>query len=338
MSYSRVCLYDGMGRFMTEVETAVKRSWVLNDYGKCEFSLGVNDEKCRGDYLRYGNFVVVEHERLPVWGGMVDPPRKWDGVSVAVTAYGGCYGWVYRRMAAPRVLSGSAGSIFRQLVEASNAESPTLVRVGDVFAGGESFEREFDTSAIYDHVMELVADSGEDFDVAPVVDGGRLWFGAHWRKQLGVFCGLALEEGHNLEEGSGLTERGRIYNDVVGYGSGSTWESKETARVFDDVSRTRYGVRQVSRSMNTNVPGTVRAQAVGFLAGVKGAEVVPDLGVLDVGGAWGDLRVGNVVGLRLLNMGFNGGGVGFDGKVRILGMRYEDGDGAVSVKCEVYDG
>ena len=69
---SRVSIYDKSGQWLTEVNTTFNRVYKLNEFGIGSFTLSTDDDKCREDYLQFGNYVYIEHDKLPVWSGMIE--------------------------------------------------------------------------------------------------------------------------------------------------------------------------------------------------------------------------------------------------------------------------
>src|SRR5512144_1026498 len=78
---------------------ATPRNWVLNGYGRCEFSLSTADPKCTLRNFQFGNLIHIEHipsvdengvttGKLPGWTGIILPPQTWDLGVAHITAYG----------------------------------------------------------------------------------------------------------------------------------------------------------------------------------------------------------------------------------------------------------
>ena len=72
---TRITLFNNSGEKLAEIDANVSRSWKLNEDGAGTFTMSTQDTKAIIDYLEFGNFVYMEHDKLPIWGGMIDTPR-----------------------------------------------------------------------------------------------------------------------------------------------------------------------------------------------------------------------------------------------------------------------
>ena len=104
-------VFDRNGSPIGEINALYTCSWLLNAPGKLSFTLSVNDPKCREDFLRFGNLVLVLHDDLPAWGGVIDTPREWGDGNVRINAWGGEKLLDFRRGPVGRLLTGSGGDI-----------------------------------------------------------------------------------------------------------------------------------------------------------------------------------------------------------------------------------
>ena len=75
--YSRMSIYDKSGIYLTEIDADIDRTWKINDYGKATFTISKEDVKAVYEYIRFGNLIYIEHNKLPAWAGVIDPPRDW---------------------------------------------------------------------------------------------------------------------------------------------------------------------------------------------------------------------------------------------------------------------
>src|SRR4030042_6489085 len=89
MAVARVLVAERVGRILGGREPELGPvSWRLNDVGRLTMRLARADPKATEDNLRFGNRILVEFDNgLPNWGGIIDPPRHWDGLHIGARAY-----------------------------------------------------------------------------------------------------------------------------------------------------------------------------------------------------------------------------------------------------------
>jgi len=323
---SRIVIYDKSRTAIAEIEAAVRRTWELNKYQTAVFTLANEDAKAREAFVQFGNFIVVEHDKLGSWAGMIYTPREWGFREFEVTAYSAEFILSRRRGPTSETLQGSPGAVFRQIVDLANQSAPTLIRSGTIHEGGRTRKEPYNLENPYEAIKKLSEGCGQDWDVTPAFDaGGRLFFEANWYEKKGRTEQIRLEETLNMELGQRpLSEQGDIVNDLVGFGSGGTWESKSAVRLIDDTSAGEYGVMQDSKSFDPDEEGTIEENTRTELNQVKDPRRTFELSALDVGNLFYALRIGNRLPAKFVNVGFNPEGFGMETTVRILGMTYDD--------------
>src|SRR4030042_6367570 len=140
MAVARVLVADRVGRILAELEPELGPvSWRLNDVGRLTMRLARADPKAVEDNLRCGNRLLVEFDNgLPNWGGIIDPPRHWEGLHIEVTAYSAEHVLGWRRTDRGRYFTqASAGYMFERLILEANAVFDTGIVVGSTWTGGE---------------------------------------------------------------------------------------------------------------------------------------------------------------------------------------------------------
>lgn len=332
---SRVLIYNrDLTTAAAEVQASVERSWVLNEYGKAQFTLATSEAACNREVLRFGNYVAIEHDRLPTWCGVLYPPRTWGKGQVQATAYSMEFVLKYRRGPTQRVLSGTAGSIFEQMLALANQTADTFIRAGEVYGGGKTRQETVNLTKLYDEIRRVAKRAGNDWNVTAEIDElGRLAFSGNWYEQAGTELDWALHEGVNLEFGDQpLNEQGEIINDFVGFGPGASWESKGSYRAFDSESMAEFGVWQSAGALEAATPANIQQGAESKVRQNAYPRNTYQCTALDVGDTFYNLRVGNVVGLRYFTVGFQpASGVGVEARVRVLGMAYSDARNTVEL-------
>lgn len=325
----RVRIFDKQGFPVAEFRAAVERSWSLADEGRAAFTYPTRKtDVVNENVLRFGNWLLVENDYLPPWVGVIDTPRDFSPRVVAVHAYTPEHVFGWRRGPLEVKINGAAGAIFERLIALVNAPDPTVIRAGDIFRGGIAREETINPTPLSEDLSRIVERSGEEYHWRPVTDAnGRLVVYADWMSVVGSRTSALLHEGKgggNVEAvGNILVEDGEIFNDLLAYGDGQSWVSRPNAVVTDAASIAKYGVRQSAEEFSgvTNV-NTLRENAAEKIAQQKEPVRSFHLNALHVGDTFKYLQLGNVLSLRFENMGFTGGGLGYETNVRITAMAY----------------
>lgn len=334
---SRIQVFDRSGTALAEFEATCNRTWLLSDVSRAQVSLSVLDAKCRRDVIEFGNLVLVEHEKLPPWGGVIDTPRTWYGNgAVGVQMYSAEMLLSYRIAPLDVTVKGTAGEIMRQMLQLAQLEERLPVVEGQIDVSGSQRQETLNLTVILEEMQRVAKRAGGEFSMTPVVRGGRLFFELSYFASVGRETGFGLEEGHNLElTNRVLVEQGEIINDLVGYGDGASWSARPTQRVIDEASVGQYGRRQGAKNFSGNVTeGTLLDNAQTYVAQRREPQKTFDLTVPDVGLAWNRLRLGNILKVRLFSVGFSGSGFGYTGDVLIRGMEFNETQQKVRLICE----
>jgi hypothetical protein len=321
---SRVNIYSHYGKWLTEVDATFNRSWKLNDYGPATFTLSMQDAKCREDYLQFGNFVYVEHEKLPVWAGMIDTPRTWGHGSVTSTVYSAEYLLTCLITTRSTSAQGSHGAVFQALIEQTfNNDVGDIIKIGDIYGGGKSIKRTYYYNTLLDEIKKLCIDSGNDFDLQPEIDqNGRLFFSANWYEKRGMLKPFTLYDDINIKlSNTPLREQGRIGNKLRIYTTGATYESRGVAWRDDLVSVSKYGQRYLAQLQQGN---DLNANADALLVEHTYPRKTFDMTAIDSGDTYYQMRIGDQFPISCHSVGFSGSGFGVDEIVRVLQMRYEE--------------
>jgi len=337
---SIISIYDLDGAPIVEIEAATTVSYRLNGVGEANFVMSIWDEKCRQDVLEFGRLVVIRHEKLPMWSGPLDTPREWGGNMVTAKAYS-AERLLYFRHGRMQKLKGSAGEIFEKMITAANQEGDLLLRMGTVWTGGGSRQRELNYKDLLREMQELAEMSQNDFGIEPEIGAdGKLIYRAHWWEKRGIDCALGLKEGGdgaNLElDTKNLREQGEIWNDITGYGDGATWASRKIYRAEDAVSIRRFGRRQKPIWYNgVTEAATLKENVEGSLKELAWPRTTFPCNVLNVGDTWRMMGLGNRLPIEMPLCGFSAsGGVGTDARGRILAFSHGEAAHKVSVTID----
>jgi hypothetical protein len=345
---SSIKIFTPFGLPLTEIDADFERSWLLNKYGTGTFTMALTDSKATKENLGYGNLVLVEHPKLPPWLGTIEPPRKWGYGVITVNCFSVEFMLTNRICGHIQQFVGTPGNIFKQMIELSytgytaNSIESGLFKTGTIYAAGTSTTIVKPYIKVYDAVLQLTKDFGNDFDYTPVVDtAGKLSILYNWYKQLGTVRTDRLIENKNikLEPTDFVVEQGEIVNSVVVYGDGSTWTSRPIKGDNDIDSQGRYRFRAKVYA----VPGMTQAQATTTAAQYLKKSLEPrktyKLTVLDdliepEKSIFYNIRIGDTLTLDLYGTGFTGEGLGLSADVRVRGMSYKDSDNQLGLVCD----
>lgn len=333
---SRITIFDRFGTPLTEIEALTTRSWVLGGEGEASFVMATSDPKCKEAYLRYGNFLLIEHEELPNWCGVIEPERKWGYGKVEIRAF--TLERLLKNCGTPlQKMTGSAGTIFEQILQICNRQLDLPFSFGEIYRGGPQREESLGDQA-FEHVRRVRERSGHFWELKGWREGGFLKLWAEWKETIGSDSPIALIEGTNLALGDEiLAEYGPIWNDVIGLGDAMTEGTRLSARREDAESIRRYGRRSTAivfsgnRTLPTleqNTEEYLRTHAHPAMR-ISAAEVVHEGEIF----RW--LRVGNRFRVILQSVGFSGSGFGYEANARLIGMEYSDERDSVRVELEI---
>jgi hypothetical protein len=272
--------------------------------------------------LQYGNWLLVQSDSLPPWVGVIDTPREWSPRIVSVHAYTPEHVFGQRRGPLELKITGSAGTIFDKLLTRVNNEEKTVIVSGDIWRGGTQREETINPTPLSEDLERIYERSREEYTWRPETDdNGKLVVYADWVQRLGVDTTALLHEGKgggNIENLNNVfVEDGDIFNDILSYGDGLSWQSKPNVTVIDPPSGEKYGLRQTSLSNSgVTTTNTLRANGLDHLAQVKDTVKTFHVNALNVGDTYKFLQLGNSMVLRFENIGFGG----YETNVRIVGM------------------
>jgi hypothetical protein len=324
---SSIRIFDKTGVQIAEVDAVCNRSWLLNDVGKASFTLSIFDAKCRRDVLEFGNLVLIEHEKLPAWGGVIDTPRVWGQGTVTINAYSAEQLFKYRIGLQDQKVTGTTAILLRKVLEIAQNHGWLPVSAGIIEDDGIQREETINPTDLLDELKRICERAGGDFMMQPALDAnGRLYFVLNYYRSLRLDTQYVLKEGHNIALANrALSEQGEIINELLGYGDGVSWSSKPVYTGRNDASIAYYGLRQGSEYFQgvTQV-GSVQKNVEAQLAVKAYPRTTLDLQALDVGETWLNCRLGAVFAVELHSAGFYGTDIGYIGTARVYGMEFDE--------------
>jgi hypothetical protein len=350
---STLRIFDHAAKRPEYIESPVTpRSWVLNGYGKAEFTAGLNYLTTKfpareETVMQYGNLVFIEHipskdaagttgGKLPDWVGMILPDRNWNFGTLGATAYSAEAILTFRPMPLTKI-SGTPGDIFRQILGHARAiTQDVVIQPGIIEDVGEEFSDDLATSA-YDHIQKLCSRANMNWDVTGQIDSrGNLQLYANLYVRKGAQTRLEITKDNSEGGGPLLTEQGTPYNVIYAYSQASTKESRYFAIGRNEASIAKYG----ALATNVTFSGITDQTALANVAQLRADSSPPLLKLhrvaLDVGKTFDSIAAGNTVTVKDNTVGFKpGGGFGFEAQARILSLDYNDLSNKAPLNLEI---
>lgn len=317
------------GSPLTDIRASVQRSWLLKDIGQAVFSVAINSPKCLLEYLEYGNLLYIQHDTLPDWVGIIDTPRVWRNGYVEVYAYEPAMLLKYRYPPISYKFTGTPTEKFQMLIDAANTQSDTLMRVENNTVAGDATEEEYSAS-VYDHIKDLCAKYDAEWMTYPVITENRkLGIGIDFVPRVGVQTDMELAQGRNILYGDApFEESGELINAI----EAMTENSDAQITVVSQSVDAPYGLRALRQSFAGVGSDSLPAIAQNYLAKSKDPTIAAPMTVVDRGGLYSNLSIGNTMKYSYGKVGFSDGGLGVSRKVRIAGFRFNETNGT----CELF--
>jgi hypothetical protein len=338
---TQVRVFDRFGVPLVDLDCFARRSWKLNGMGKAIFRIAKTDPRCAEVNLRFGNLVLVEHDGVGRWGGVIDPPRHWNEGEIEFTAYTPelllKYSVLWNPVLATDETAGYRfeGYLYENFEERHDRE---IFELGTVFKGGTTWDdvsglQDFDC---YKKLREFSDKSGQDWEFLPRFRGnGNLYFECNWHESLGsTYDDIIVEEGKhiNIKGGTVFSEQGEIANQIYAYWPDDT--SYEYSNNQDAESEVFYGERWKRYSITFTNYAAVNDWINEKLSEMKNPRRTFNISVVNDGDIFSYLGVGNTVGLQLVNYGFTNNALGIETTVRVKSREYAENDGFMSLVVE----
>jgi len=331
---SRIRLFNRAGTLIYEVDSPAYREWVLNDIGNANFTIKAEGME---PYIEFGNYVLIEHDKLDAWVGVINTPLPWAPNIFTVNAKSAMclFGW--RLGSYQQLVTGSWGQVFSQIIGIVNAAEQTLLQVG-TFADGVSYSSVVDMSNPYTYLQRALVQARTRLDFRPVVTKGKLKIYIDMQPTLYTPGKFRLEEGLNIKNNTGtLIDQGDIYNDITILGIGLD-QIKFTAHATDPLSIEKYGLRQILFSEGQSQADVDRL-AVVRLAQYAYPRKTLGLITMDQDDNFLNIRSGYSGSVEFHTQGYRNGGLGYKGITGIRVIQFDDKtDEAVLVNEDISNG
>lgn len=331
---TRATVYNLQGIAIAQLDAvSIRRSWILNDVSVALFDIARTDPNCRADVLRIGNYLVIEHDRAGVWGGVIwskPTGQMWyaDKVSVSAQSMGSIF---YRRRGSPAAIyeAMQPGAIFAGLIANMNDQSDTRIVEGDISQGGGAINMKAAEVMLNVPIKKLVEKTGQDYDITPETQNGLLVFKANWYERQGVKHNYMLEEGKNikLDLSPIMTIVGDIKNNVLAKGMRDA-KIREVDSNLESIAE--YGLSQSVSYADS--PAGARKTIDAELLKYRNPRKIYKLTAIDVDSAFSYLGLGDRVMLRLPSVDFEGTYT----TVRVMAREFDDATGELVLTLDEY--
>ena len=333
----RLTVFAKSGDPIAELDAAVNASWVQGEVGSLEFSISTRDPKFSQRNLQFGNLILFESDLLPAWGGLIWPPRFWQPGQLTVQARSAEFQFTRRilngggRMpAGGRKLTGTAASLFAQLIELGNQQADLRIEPGTLVEAGEPLSVELRQQSLWEALKELETNSGQEWWLEPERDAdNRLLFKAHWAPVRGRQRNYALLEGKHLALIGRAAEAGDLLNRVLVLGEGET--QKPSSLAIDARSQALYGPTFFAEFVETADQAVLNARAKELLRQHAQPRLRFQARVLGEP-ALKQLRLGDSYPIVLESAAFSAGTAPF--RARLLAMEYQSAQNALKAVFE----
>jgi hypothetical protein len=327
-------LYTQNGIALVETNAEITRSWVLNNTGRAEFTLASGDVAYQERAIRYGNLVLIQSDSLPDWVGVIDTPRYFSYGRVKVTAYTADWIFSFRRGDSPAAFAATPPAIFASLVGVCNAAASgsTMFQLGQIGSGHGTVSEKIDFSILLDETRRIANGYGYEFDVSGYLKNNQLILQANFKLPTTAVRQDVVLDSRNCElVDNMIMEQGTIINDLVGYGSGATWYSKNRDREVKRTSVGLFGPRMGNTSFPNSSDSAVAAKTKQQVAMTQFPTKTFQLNIPNVNNEWSKLRMGDIVPLMLAGIGFTGSTPGTNTLVKIVGQAVNENQGKMSL-------
>lgn len=340
---SRMIVFAPNQLAVGELNTLVDRGWMLAGHpavaGGGSTTLALTNDQASLNYLQFGRMVLIAHDRLPNWAGMLDTP--WNFMPpVSVAAYNAEYVLSLRSPEAPITLSGSVGSIAAQMLDMFNRYDDLYVRIGDTHKADPTARTEtLDGRNFWEQLTAIINRAGCELQTRPEKDAsGRLVIYLDIATRLGIDTNFLYSDGPNGNATfSNGVLNGPIYNRVIGTGDESGAVSRLRSRpVLSEASSATYRMRsQTVQFRGVTELGTLQQYTQNYINYYATPKFSFLMNVLDKGDAFQNMRLGNTVLVHISQAYLPGGIQGVRGTARVLAMAYTEAQNLLTAKVEL---
>lgn len=323
---SRMLVFTPHGDALGELSVPVFRAWAMNKVAEAEFEISTNDAGATPELLNVGNLLLIQHDTLPDWVGVLDTPMEWDAHKVKCKAYSAEVIMDWRYTPLVHIEISPAPDFFKMALELMNS----------YFAEGISIEAgEIASRATLIYLQgirwstlleKLSIKNGFEWNITGKLEAGRLRLFLNVYDYMGITTFQVLDNSNTELSTPVITDSGTVYNYVVVYSQGASGGARNYATATDPESIAQFGLRvtaEEQKGSGTDEAGLqIAADYILYNYRQPHSKISPT--VLNIGDTFRHLRLGNVVQWRTATTTFTGKLLGKQAAARILGMEYNE--------------
>ena len=340
---------DQFGVVLDDIQSVFPRSMFINDTGKTEFIMSLNDAKCTQQNLIEGNLLLIENDDgLPDWIGVIDDPQYWTEGQIKVTAYTPDFLFKYRRGSGIATQpSGHIGSYLNVIRHYFNSCGGTQIAAGIHHNGPKVASEKIDTAVLLDELKRLCTTYNFEYTFTPSRDAnGRVIINMNWLEQQGHYKpDICIDDNNCQMVSDQVVYNGPIINDCLAFGTSGTWDSKGNQTYVNQSSKNTYGPRMITAQCSTPTNNSNEQAMLTETAksAVKASAVPSATFRLSVTnnppGTWQGIRLGDILPFHSVGYGWSSkGGTGLDCLIRVMGMACEEVSGVLGLNVIIWNG
>lgn len=334
---SRIVVYGGDNFPLGEFRGIVSNlGWSIG-IGGGSATVNLADDDVNG-LIQFGRLVTIEHEKLPMWAGVIDTP--WNAISpVQITMYNIEYLLNIRVFDTKPITlkSEEPSAAIEELINHASDRGLLFMQMGNKYNLGSAIRLLVDSRTYLEQIKQVADNYGLELTIRASQDSyRRLWVYLDTYKVTGVDSGIWLHDGQgaNVELKDAKVD-GEIINCVTCKSDSSTAQTVIYSDVKQDAESINiYRLRNELITNSSTSKTTLNAVAQSYLDKNSKPKLVLTLSAMDVGDTFNHLRLGNTLNIHLANVRFPGGERGWKGTGRIKAMAYNEAVNQVDMTME----
>ena len=302
--------------------------------------LPLSDPKLSSDLIRYGNFVAVFSNAVPLWAGVIMPPTRISQGVAQFSLYSGEALLKNRAISLVTSSQGSPGAAFKKVIDRVRRKYQPNLETGDVRESGRKISVTEPFRDALDIVDLIVENSGEEFFFEPRIVNNHLRFFAHWKPRVGnvLAAKIRLVEGTNMSADFQLEEAGDVIDEVVVLGKGDDPESRPQITVTQEDMVGLFGRwSHVIEAFNVEEMDELQNLGEKYLLESGPPTYRLQIDVLNVDNIWMQFGVGDTVMVELVSFDYSPSYVvPFKSQARVLARSFNASEGKMPIIVESY--
>jgi hypothetical protein len=336
---SRLVFYDLAGIRRGEIHAICDRGWVIAGnsqvYSGGSTTVTLTEDQAANEWLQFGRVVVVEHEKLPAWVGILDTP--WKAVTpIQMTLYNAEYLLSLRAPDAAFKLDGDLGGLIAQMLQLANAQDDLGLRPGDADPDPQR-EITLDQRQIWDQMVDAVTMTGQELSIRPDDENGKLTLYVDPLLRTGVDPSFLFHSGGTNANMQIIdaTVDGTIRNRVIGTSTLKNGTGRLTTEPLIDEDSLIYRLRSaVVQFQGIGELSALESITRTYLNAVSKPKIKLQVRIEDKGEAFDKIGLGNTAIFHAPQLRLPGGIRGWKGVGRMLAISYAEKANAAGLTVE----